>query len=81
MTYANSNDRAHLIAGYVAAGVAGVALPAFTFLFGDVVNGIGNNDASGVIKQAENMLYIGIGVFFFAWWYVAFLSILADRIA
>lgn len=71
----------HLFAGYLSAAIAGVAMPAFTFLFGDIINGIGSNDSTGVIQQAKNMLYIGIGVFFFAWFYVAFLSILADRIA
>ena len=50
-------------------------------MFGDIVNGIGGSDVSGVVTQAKNMLYIGCGVFFFAWWYVAFLSISADRLA
>jgi ATP-binding cassette subfamily B (MDR/TAP) protein 1 len=81
LTFASKGDKCYLALGYAAAAIAGVALPAFTFMFGDIVNGFGGSDVSGVVAQAKNMLYIGCGVFFFAWWYVAFLSISADRLA
>lgn len=81
LTFADGLDKTYLFIGYFAAALAGAALPTFTFMFGDIVNGIGTDDDQGVIEQSKRMLYIGCGVFFAAWWYVAFLSILADRIA
>ena len=79
-TYANQNDLVWFYSGHFFAALAGVALPTFTFMFGDIVNGIGTNDDSGVIEQSKRMLYIGVGVFFAAWWYVAFLSVFSERI-
>lgn len=81
MTFADCTDKTYLYIGYTMAIVSGFALPSFTFIFGDIVNGIGGSNPDGVINQSKTMLYIGCGVAVTCYTYVAFLSILAERIA
>lgn len=48
MTYADGTDKLLLTIGLLFAIASGFAQPSFTFLFGDIANGIGGGDSSKV---------------------------------
>ena len=64
--YSTANERWLLALGSSCALLEGVAMPAFTFVFGAVLNAVGENGAS-IIDQTETlalaMLLIAVGVF------------------
>lgn len=84
LTYADGNDKALMAFGYFFAIVTGIGMPAFTFLFGDIV--LNFTDPNVSIVDAINplcikLLIIGGVMFLASYFYYVFLVIMAERIA
>lgn len=64
----------------------GAGLPAFSYYFGTMIDGVGAVSAlpaggmGDLSSQSFMMLYIGVGMFFFSWFQVSCLSIFAESI-
>ena len=82
-TYADRNDKCLMIFGYASSIIAGLGLPSFVFLFGDIVDSFGptSTDIIGSISLiCLVMTLIGVGIWIAGYIYVTSLAIMAERV-
>ena len=67
--FATGTDVVLIVVGSICASAMGVALPAFSILWGDMTNSFGNSsEMENAAKTAMlNFIYIGIGAFAAGW--------------
>ena len=83
--FADGTDKALFGVGIVASIITGLGLPSFVFLFGDIINTFGDPQHPDKMIKAINtialeMTIIGLIIWFFSYFYFAFLVILSERI-
>jgi ATP-binding cassette subfamily B (MDR/TAP) protein 1 len=79
--YATPFDKVLFSIGLIASMLFGCALPAFSLMFGHMIDSVGGNSFSMLSEQAKYMIYIGIGVYFISFLMLSTMSVFSERIS
>ena len=79
--YASSCDKILFTIGLGSSIIFGCALPAFSLMFGEMIDSVGGYSYEMLSIQAKYMVYIGLGVYLVSFTMLATLSTFSDRIA
>ena len=80
--YASISDKLMCGSAWLASMLFGASLPAFTLIFGEMIDSIGANSGfESLGTQAKWMLFIGAGVYVFSFFQVSLFSIFAENIS
>lgn len=80
--YASGGDIALFSLAVLASFVFGASMPAFSIIFGDVIDGVGGVNSFGALTDSSlMMLYIGLVVYFVSYLQITGFSVFAQRIA
>ena len=79
--YADPFDKVLFIIGLVCSLLFGCALPAFSLMFGEMIDSVGGNSFDMLSVQAGYMLYIGFGIYVVTFLMLSTMGIFSERIA
>lgn len=83
LTFADRKDKCLMTCGYLSAIIAGIGLPSFVFLFGDIVDSFGptSTDIVGSISiVCLAMALIGVAIWITSYIYVTSLITMSERV-
>ena len=81
-TFANGSEKAIMFIGWIFAGITGLGMPSFAFIFGDILNAFDpQEDTLDLMKRIGLiMTCIGVGIWVLSYVYYAALLVTSEKI-